>query len=121
MQGLCFLSGRKLRVLFDSGATHSFVSLNCVEKLDLPVRDLACELFVSTPASDLVVASKVCCGCPLVIEGRRFKVNLICLPLRDLDVVLGMDWLAQNNVLIDCGQKKLLFPESEEFGVLFAS
>jgi len=29
-------------------------------------------------------------------------------------VILGMDWLSANRVLIDCQEKKLLFPESEE-------
>jgi len=41
-------------------------------------------------------------------------VNLICLPLQELEVILGMDWLSANRILIDCREKKLLFPDSEE-------
>jgi len=48
------------------------------------------------------------------VEGRRCKVNLICLPLRELKVILGMDCLSANHILIDCREKKLLFPDSEE-------
>jgi len=48
------------------------------------------------------------------VEGRRYKVNLICLPLQDLEVILGMDWLSANRVLIDCREKRLLFPDSED-------
>ncbi|XP_052730515.1 uncharacterized protein LOC108324528 [Vigna angularis] len=47
-------------------------------------------------------------------SGRRYKVNLICLPLKELEVILGMDWLAANHILIDCGAKKLVFPDEEE-------
>jgi len=48
------------------------------------------------------------------VEGRRYKVNLICLPLQELKVILGMDWLSANRILIDCREKRLLVPNSEE-------
>ena len=48
------------------------------------------------------------------VEGRRYKVNLICLPLQDLELILGMDWLSANRVLIDCREKRLLFPDLED-------
>ena len=69
---------------------------------------------VSTTASGLVKTLSLCARCPVEVEGRMFKVNLICLPLQGLDVILGMDWLSTNHVLVDCRQKKLLFSNSEE-------
>jgi len=48
------------------------------------------------------------------VEGRMYRVNLICLPLQELEVILGMDWLSANRVLIDGREKKLLFPNAEE-------
>ena len=47
------------------------------------------------------------------VEGKRFKVNLVCLPLEGLDVILGMDWLSSNHIVIDCGRRRVVFPESE--------
>ena len=41
-------------------------------------------------------------------------MNLICLPLQELEVILRMDWLSANRILIDCREKRLLFPDSEE-------
>jgi len=38
--GRCMIVGESLCVLYDSGATHSFVSIACVERLGLPVREL---------------------------------------------------------------------------------
>ena len=98
----CMIAGESLCVLYDSGATHSFVSIAFVERLGLSVRKLQCELVVSTPASGLVRTSSLCARCPVEVEGRRYKVNLICLPLHELEVILGMDWLSANYILIDC-------------------
>jgi len=69
---------------------------------------------VSTPTSGLVKTSSLCARCPVEVEGRRYKVNLICLPLQKLEVILGMDWLSTNRILIDYREKRLLFPNSEE-------
>ena len=73
---------------------------------------------VSTPASSLVRTSSLCAKCPIEVEGRKYKVNLICLPLQVLEVILGMDWLFANLILIDCREKRLLFPNSEESELL---
>ena len=86
----------------------------CVKKLSLSVCELQCELMVSTPASGLVRASSLCARCSVEVEGQRYKVNLICLPLQELEVILGMDWLSANCILIDCREKRFLFPNSEE-------
>jgi len=69
---------------------------------------------VSTPMSGLVRTSSLCAMLPVKVEGRRYRVNLICLPLQELEVILGMDWLSANRILIDYREKKLLFPDSEE-------
>jgi len=68
----CLLFGNSVLVLFDSGASHSFISHDCVEKLGLSTRDLGCELIVSTPASGPVSTNSACVGCLMEVEGRRF-------------------------------------------------
>jgi len=110
----CVIAGKSTCVLYDFGATHSFVSKTCVQRLGLLVCELQCDLVVSTPASGLVRTSSLCTRCPVKVEGRRYKVNLICLPLQELEVILGMDWLSANRILIDYREKKLLFPNLEK-------
>src|ERR1044072_2218007 len=46
IQGTCTIAGTPLVVLFDSGATHSFISVECVRRLGLPVVDLPYDLVV---------------------------------------------------------------------------
>ncbi|XP_052734073.1 uncharacterized protein LOC128196625 [Vigna angularis] len=112
--GTCLVQGIPCCVLFDSGATHSFISKACVEKLGIVERDMQFDLVVSTPAAGELRTSTVCIRCPIVVEGHSYKVNLICLPLKDLEIILGMDWLAANHILIDCGNKELVFPDEDE-------
>ena len=47
-----------------------------------------------------------------------FKVNLLCLPLQDLEIILGMNWLSVNRILIDYQEERLLFSNSEELELL---
>ena len=54
------------------------------------------------------------------VAGRRFKENLVCLPLEGLDVILGMDWLFNNHIIIDCGRCSLVFPEHEGLELISA-
>src|ERR1044072_1807384 len=105
------IASNTLTVIFDSGATHSFISHACVERLNLSVLPLEVELVVSTPSCETLVADSGSVRCTLVLEGRRFLANLICLPLRDLEVILGMDWLSRHHVLIDCAKREVHFPE----------
>lgn len=110
----CLLFRVSCVTLFDSGTTHSFVSEACVERLGLVVRELQCDLVVSTPTTRLVRTSNVCSKCPIEVEGHRFRVNLICLPLQGLEVILRMDWLAVNRILLGCGGKKLIFSNENQ-------
>ena len=91
VQTICLLFNHEVVVLYDSGATHSFVSNECVRRLGLVIQELGCELIVATPAFGEVSTTSVCVGCPMEVVGRRFKVNRIFLPMEGLDVILVMD------------------------------
>ena len=93
--------GTQLSVLFDFGATHSFISIDCVKKPNLPVHELDVELVVSTPTEGTIVTSSVCVECPVIINEQKYKINMICIHMKDLEVILGMDWLSANHILID--------------------
>jgi len=62
-----------------------------VVELGLPVRELQFDLVVSRPTFGMVRTSTLCARCLIEVEGRKYRVNLICLPLKGLDVILEMD------------------------------
>ncbi|XP_052109375.1 uncharacterized protein LOC107462990 [Arachis duranensis] len=60
IQGQCIVKDRFLTVLYDSGASHSFVSLTIARELGLDFSELNFDLIVHTPASQNVLTSLVC-------------------------------------------------------------
>jgi len=98
IQGMCFIKGKTLNVLYDSSATHSFIFNDCVKHFEFPTSFLDVSLVVSTPTSEFVTTNKVCLNYSLFIKNRKFHVNLIYLPFSQLDVILGMDYSVSNQV-----------------------
>lgn len=114
IKGIGFLNQEPIIILFDSGATHSFIPCECALRLQLILCSLPCPLVVSTPAEGNIRTSLVCENCTLVISDRVFLVHLICLPLHGLDVILGMDWLLANQVVLNCPERSIIFLSSGE-------
>jgi hypothetical protein len=102
-------------VLFDSGASHSFISTAYVEKHNLPIALLRCQMIVSSSGGDML-ARQLCPKVNLKIRGVAFVANLIVLESKGIDVILGMDWLGKHKVLIDSTKKsvKLTTPDGKE-------
>ncbi|KAF1888798.1 hypothetical protein Lal_00036840 [Lupinus albus] len=82
IKGNCMVAGIPLLVLFDSGVTHSFVSIECVDILKLKIESLSFDLVVSTPTNMLVVVSTVVSRCPVVIVANKNMSTL-----QELDVM----------------------------------
>ena len=90
------------KVLFDTGASLSFISNVLVECLGLTVTPLAKPLCVTSPLGVSLELDKRCVACPVVISDRVFSADLIVIPDHTYDVILGVDWLCSNHAVIDC-------------------
>ncbi|XP_050878125.1 uncharacterized protein LOC127081941 [Lathyrus oleraceus] len=66
-------------------------------------------MVIETPAKGSVTTTSVCLNCPLIIFDKGFGIDLIFLPLENLDVILGMNWLEFNHVHINCYNKSVRF------------
>nr|ABA95104.1 retrotransposon protein, putative, Ty3-gypsy subclass [Oryza sativa Japonica Group] len=93
-------------VLFDSGATHSFLSMSFAGNHGMEVEDLRRPLMVSTPSNQALSLQRSP-SVKIEIQGVPFLANLILLESKDLDVILGMDWLARHKGVIDCANRKV--------------
>ena len=60
IQGMFLLSGLWARILFDSSASHSFISASCVRELSLEVEILEKPLYVSSPLGTRVSVDLKC-------------------------------------------------------------
>ncbi|XP_020992533.1 uncharacterized protein LOC110278632 [Arachis duranensis] len=109
-QGQCIVKDRFLTVLYDSGASHSFVSLTIARELGLDFSELNFDLIIHTPASQNVLTSLVCLQVPFTIRNRTFIHDLICLPLCGLEVILGLDWLSKYHVFLECYERTSVIP-----------
>jgi hypothetical protein len=93
-------------VLFGSEASHSFKSAAYIEKHNLPITLLRCQMIVCSPGGDMP-ARQLCLKVNLKIRGVDFVTNLIVLESKGIDIILGMNWLSKNNMLIDCAKKSV--------------
>jgi hypothetical protein len=93
-------------VLFESRASHSFISAAYVGKHNLPLALLKCQKIVSSPRGDMP-ARQLCPKVNHKIRGVDFVANIIVLESTGIDVILGMDWLSKNKVLVDCAKKSI--------------
>jgi hypothetical protein len=102
-------------VMFNSGASHSFISATYVGKHNLPLALLRCQMIISSPGGDMP-ARQLCPKVNLKIRGVDFVANLIVLESKGIDVILGMDWLIKYKILIDCAKKsvKMTTPKGKE-------
>ena len=96
------LSRLSAGLLFDSGASHSFITASCVRELGLKVETLEKPLYVSSFLVTTVSVDLICRGCELEISGILLIVDLRVMNMSEFDVILGMDWLTAYRVVIDC-------------------
>jgi hypothetical protein len=82
-------------VLFDSVASHSFISAPYAEKHNLPLALLKCNMIVNSPRGDMLTR-QLCPKVNLKIRGVDFVANLIILELKRIDIILGMDRLSKH-------------------------
>jgi hypothetical protein len=100
------------RVLFDSGASHSFVTEHFVKKGKLESTMMTRAMLVQIPGS-VVKTKDNCVDVPVVIHGVSFRANLIILGTKGLDVVLGIDWMSKYQGHIDCARKSIAVTKSD--------
>jgi hypothetical protein len=101
-------------ILFDSGATHSFMSARYANTNELPLKNMKTPMIVITPKGH-VEASYMTHRLTLTIMGREFLASSI-------DLILGMSWLRKAKAIIQCGRGtvELTSPKGEMFQVEIA-
>jgi predicted aspartyl protease len=92
LAGTFFLNECPITILFDSGASHYFMSFTCAMKAKLSLVASGVPYVISTPGGQ-VDANQVAQKVPLELSERIFNTNLIILSGQGIDVILGMSWI----------------------------
>jgi hypothetical protein len=88
--GMFLVNDTSAVVLFNSGASHSFISAIYVGKHNQPLALLRCQMIVNSPGGDMP-ARQLCPKVNLKITRVDFVTNLITLESKGIDVILAMD------------------------------
>jgi hypothetical protein len=98
--GTFFLNGHPIIILFNSGASHDFISSACAERARLTLVVSGALYMISTPRGQVDtngIAQKVA----FELSRRVISTNLLILSGHGIDVILGMRWMKLQKVVLD--------------------
>ncbi|GKA81447.1 putative reverse transcriptase domain-containing protein [Tanacetum coccineum] len=102
------------RVLFDSRADKSFLSISLASKLTIPPITIDTFYNIEMADGNLVSTNTIIQGAILTLLNQPFKIDLMLIKLSSLDVVIGMDWLSKYHARIICDEKVIHIPINGE-------
>ena len=70
---------------------------------------LGFELNVATPLRDMIIVNSIYRDCVIQVETARLHADLILMPFRNFDIILGMDWLTRHHAIVNCFTKEVVF------------
>ncbi|GKE78996.1 putative reverse transcriptase domain-containing protein, partial [Tanacetum coccineum] len=102
------------RVLFDSGADKSFISISLASMLNILLITIDTFYNIEMADENLVSTNTVIQGATLTLLNQPFKIDLMPIKLGSFDVIIGMDWLSKYHVRIICDEKVIHIPINGE-------
>jgi predicted aspartyl protease len=108
---LIFLKGkiakRDVLCLLDTWASHNFITPESVERMELHLEEFKAPIEVHFADGVPHPTKSQVKGVPLQLGNWRGKVDLLVSALGGMDYILGMEFITQNNVLIE-GHNRLV-------------
>ena len=101
MAGTFSINHKPAIILFDSGATHSFISGT---RLGLDPNHTKASYMITTPGGK-IASNRILRHVPIQLGSKLIKTDLISLNLEGMDVILGMDWMTKHRVLLDISSR----------------
>jgi hypothetical protein len=91
-------------ILFDSGATHNFISPKFGTKVGLDYYHIKGTYMIATPAGK-IASNQICRIVPIQLGSNLIKTDLLLLDLEGMDILLGMDWMIRHRVSLDISSR----------------
>ena len=109
--GMFLVNKHPTIVLFDSGASHSFMSQAFVSKYDQKIIEVNKGGYSISSAGATISTNQIVRDVLISIQEREYIVDLIVLPGLAIDVILGMKWMSDHGVLIDTSTRTIMLRE----------
>ncbi|GJZ01038.1 putative reverse transcriptase domain-containing protein [Tanacetum coccineum] len=108
------LNNHYASVLFDLGADRSFVLTTFSTLLDVIPDTLDVSYAVELFDERIAETNTMLRGDTIGLSGHPFNIDLLPVELGSFDVIIGMDWLANNHAVIVCDEKIVRLPFVDE-------
>jgi hypothetical protein len=102
--GMFLASSHPATILFDSRASHLFISSSFMVKHSMTIATMKHTMLVSSPGGEMRT-KHICPVVSISIRGVDFPSNLILLDSKGIDIILGMNWLSKYDGVIQCARK----------------
>ncbi|GKE71089.1 reverse transcriptase domain-containing protein, partial [Tanacetum coccineum] len=112
--GTFLLNQHLARVLFNSGADKSFISISLASMLNIPPITLDTTYDIEMANGNLVGTNTFIQGCTLTLLNQPFEIDLMPIKLGSFDVIIGMDWLSKYHARIIYDEKVVHIPINSE-------
>jgi hypothetical protein len=113
MMGTCLVASHPAIILFDSGASHTFISKKFVEQHHIACHESKGGFKIHSPGGQ-IFTREVAYQVPVSLAGQDFPTNMIVLKGQDIDVILGMNWLAKHKATLNTGQRTIRLSHNQE-------
>jgi hypothetical protein len=113
MMGTFLVANHPVVILFDSGPSHTFISKKFVEKYCIPCIESR-EWFIIHSPGGQIFTKEVAFHVPITLADQDFPTNMIVLKGQDIDVILGMNWLAQHKAILNTDLRTIRLSYGQE-------
>ncbi|XP_021985645.1 uncharacterized protein LOC110881803 [Helianthus annuus] len=94
VSGIFLVNSMPMNVLFDSGASRSFISNELFVHPSFKLEKMLVPIEVEVADTKSYMLHDICRNCKILIEDEEFNIDLIPMYMGEFKVVVGMDWLA---------------------------
>jgi hypothetical protein len=113
MMGTFLVANYPAVILFDSGASHTFISKNFVKEHCIPCTESRGGFIIHSSRGQ-IFTKEVTFHVPITLAEREFPTNMIVLKGQDIDEILGMNWLSQHKAILNTDLRTIKLSHGHE-------
>jgi len=120
--GMLSVLSHPAKVLFDSGASHSFIRRGYASQHNFKISKTASPHIIEAPGLELLV-DEIVLRLPILVEDTPLEALLLVIDMKGIDIILGMNWMTSHGAVLHIAQRlvSLKNPSGGRFFIRLAS